>query len=316
MLVEEEIIAPLSLDREHREYPVSARDLPEYWGRWFVPVGGGYMKETNLAIFFHLGKSFMGMNLVEFTRPDLTNPVKLLDAVKLLNAPDLWLKDFLTQTEDMEMPDSRAAARTLLATIHGWFMDLVAALDHKNPHNAVVKDETISRFNAELKTFEEAFNRDCKYLYVFTVTPKGDRSTQILLTNPEKKFPTNLVKAMPQRTIDDLQEAGKCLVFDRPTASAFHICRATEGLMRAYYKKLTGHDWPPPPPPKIRPDWGVLVAQLAVNGAPKQITGRLEEIREDRNSFAHPDVTVSLEDGPLVYDLCTNIMHLIAKEMI
>jgi hypothetical protein len=122
---------------------------------------------------------------------------------------------------------------------------------------------------------------------------------------------------MPPKVIEDIQESGRCLAFERSTACAFHICRATEGLMRAYYKKLTGDDWPPPPPkPKMRNDWAVLVDQLGVEGAPKKIIERLKELREDRNSYAHPDVTVPIDEAPIVYETCTFVMFYIAKEMV
>jgi len=133
------------------------------------------MKETDLAIFYHVGKCFLGMNFLEGMRPSLTDPVNLVDALRLLNGPDLWLKDFLTETEAMEMSDSRTAARTLRITIAGLFGDLRAALaqDVSNAQTAVLESTTIARFMAELERFEEAFTRDCKQLNVFTVTPKG-----------------------------------------------------------------------------------------------------------------------------------------------
>lgn len=133
------------------------------------------MKETDLAIFYQVGKCFLGMNFLEAMRPSLTDPVGLLDAVRLLNGPDLWLKDFLTETEGMEMSDSRAAARRLRVTVVGLFGDLAAALrvNVKNAQDAIVTSETIARFHAELEEFEEAFMRDCRQLNVFTVTPRG-----------------------------------------------------------------------------------------------------------------------------------------------
>ena len=270
------------------------------------------MKETDLAIFYQVGKCFLGMNFLEAMCPSLTDPVGLLDAVRLLNGPDLWLKDFLTETEGMEMSDSRAAARRLRVTVVGLFGDLAAALrvNVKNAQDAIVTSETIARFHAELEEFEEAFMRDCRQLNVFTVTPKGLYSTRALIERPETKFPANLLAVMPQKTIQDLQEAGRCLAFDRPTACAFHICRATEALMLAYYEKLAKKPWP-----FAKRDWNIYNDHLAKEGAPQTITNRLAEIRTDRNAYAHPDITVPLDEGPIVYDLCTGVMFYMAKEM-
>jgi len=40
---------------------------------------------------------------------------------------------------------------------------------------------------------------------------------------------------LPSMTKYDFQEAVKCLVFDRPTAAAFHSLRAVEKALRQYY---------------------------------------------------------------------------------
>jgi hypothetical protein len=270
------------------------------------------MKETDLATFFHLGNCCKTMQFLEIMRPGPADPVRLSGAVRLLNGPDLWLKDFLTETEGMEMSDSRAAARTLRVTIGRLFGDLAAALEvnAKNAHDAVVEGATIARIRAELQTFEDAFTRDYKQLDVFTVTRKGLYSTRALIERPETKFSANLLAVMPQKTIQDLQEAGRCLAFERPTACAFHICRATEALMLAYYEKLAKKPWP-----FAKRDWNIFNDHLVKQGAPKAITNRLAEIREDRNAYAHPDVTVPLDEAPIVYDLCTGVMFYMAKEM-
>lgn len=267
------------------------------------------MKETDLTIFYHLGKSFLGMNFLDTMRPSMAEPVTLLEAVRLLNAPDLWLKDFLTEIEGMEMPDSRDSATKLRVIIGGLFGALAATL-HTNPKDAPVESTTIARFNAELKRFEEAFTRECRHLDVFAVTPKGLYNTRALIERAETKFPPNLVKVMPEKTIHDLQEAGRSLAFNLPTACAFHICRATEALMLAYYEALTGNAWPFP-----RRVWATYNDQLRISGAPAAITDRLNEIRSDRNSYAHPEITVSLDEAPVVFELCTGVIFLMAREI-
>ena len=62
--------------------------------------------------------------------------------------------------------------------------------------------------------------------------------------NAEAKFPKELLAVMPAKSIADIQEAGRCLAFERATACAFHICRATEALMLDYYEHLAGSPWP------------------------------------------------------------------------
>ena len=80
--------------------------------------------------------------------------------------------------------------------------------------------------------------------------------------------------------------------------------------MLAYYEKLAKKPWS-----FKKRDWNIYNDQLAKEGAPKAITNRLAEIRADRNAYAHPDITVPLDEGPIVYDLCTGVMFYMAKEI-
>ena len=117
------------------------------------------MKETNLAIFFHVGKCIAGLATMETLRSGISQPMKLLDMVRLLNGPELWMKDFLDEIEGMEMPDTKAAAITLRRTMTGFFGDLAVTL-HRNRSTPAIVDGTIvdsstlARFNAQLKRQE------------------------------------------------------------------------------------------------------------------------------------------------------------------
>ena len=78
-----------------------------------------------------------------------------------------------------------------------------------------------------------------------------------------------------------------------------------------YHELLTKAPWP-----HKKRDWKIYVEQLGVAGAPKAITRRLEEIREfDRNPYIHPDDNVSLEEAPVLFELCTGVIFLMAQEM-
>lgn len=262
------------------------------------------MQEVDLNLFYQFGKEMRTLALKE------EKPFKALG--RLINK-GRWLDKFLDNTTNVPFPRSRNAVEVLRAH--------VAELTHMQAGVAWgenVDTDQIEIAEAKIKRlladFEKAFEHECSQnLNVFAVTPKGDKSTRILIEEAEKKFPPDCLAVMSPIAIEDIREAGKCLAFERSTACAFHVCRATEGLMRAYYKHLTGNDWPPP---NIRsPNWKVLTDQLRVKGAPRTVWARLEELREDRNSFAHPDVTVPPDEAPIVYEICTSAMFYMAKEM-
>jgi hypothetical protein len=264
---------------------------------WFYPVGGGDMQRVNLHTFYRLGKNLQRVRDVRVNDTSISAFTPLI----IVN----WtFEAFIKASMDMAFPLSQNEA----VRLHAVVSDAV-----KGKH---VSQETAKELNRRIDDFETVFAREAQRVSVFTVTPKGIYDIEKLINEGENKFPPELLAVMPPNVIEDVQEASRCMAFERGTACAFHICRATEGLMRAYYKKLTGDDWPPPPPkPPMRKEWAVLVDQLAVEGAPRKIIERLKELRDDRNSYAHPDVTVPIDEAPIVYETCTFAMFYIAKEM-
>lgn len=281
---------------------------PDLWGAFSYQIEGLVnVRELNIVKFYQLGKELKSILKLKTgaTMFDVEGGWFTLVGIKP------WLHTFWEETKDLSIPKTRKAIGRLDRVVRKAGDRLMIDFQAKKDPTLTLEENTAVR--EALETFEKEFEHESRQLAVFGVTPKGDRDVRILIDDASKKFPQDYLAVMPQHVIDDLQEAGKCLAFERATACAFHICRATEALMIAYYEKLTGQPWPPPPMRKV---WGVIVDQLAVKGAPREITNRLKELREDRNSFAHPDVTVSKEEAPIVYEICTGSMFYMAKEML
>jgi hypothetical protein len=142
--------------------------------------------------------------------------------------------------------------------------ELAASMHESTGHSRTLAKEEVHLISTRKRVFEEKFEREYRYLDVFTVTQKGIYDTRMLMLRPEEKFPIRVRNRLPEQTLLDLREAAKCLAFDIPTACAFHICRATEALL-AYYEVLSGHTWSLP---KNR-DWKAYIDHLAKEGAPK-----------------------------------------------
>ena len=263
----------------------------KYWGVWFRQIGDGTVKETNLNVFFQFGMALENLNARISVKETVTSLY-----IYLYFAQD-WLYAFLRETESLKISDSRAAAGNLSLAIEPIKADFLLAGDRQ------ITQEEVSRFVSAKDEFEKAFDRDHRRLHVFTVTNKALFDTDTLLMNPEEAFPERLRAALPAQAMEDLKQAARCLVFDVPTASAFHICRGTESLMLHYYEKLAGEAWEWP-----QRDWKRYNEKLIELGAPKAVTDRLEEIRKlDRNAYIHPDKNVSLEEAPFLFTLCINV---------
>jgi hypothetical protein len=282
---------------------VSAKMLPAYWGRWFSDIERSDMKQTDLQVFYQLGAALQGIKKISVGMGGY-------DAVMTLVFPEQWLEAFLSETRSegdvIPLHDSRKAAEHLLK-----ISKRITTPFYANPsaERIITRDE-VGLLRSHLELFESEFARECKNLDLFAVTQKGLFSSRRLIEEAEKQFPENLLKVMPKQTVEDLKQAGRCLAFEVPTACAFHICRGTEALMLKYYEALTGSKWT-----LKKRDWGIYNDHLKKNGAPASITNRLDEIRQDRNAYTHPNMNVSLEDAPIIFNLCISVIHFMAKEI-
>jgi hypothetical protein len=274
--------------------------FPKYWGAWFVPIGDGEMKETNLNIFYQLGAALDHLQQVTFVNMDAS------DLLIYLVLPKEWLRIFLEQTREFPgLEKTRAAATTLMIALQKIMEGYPA-----NPQRKLTDVEVVGIMEAK-DQMEKNLEREHLNLPVFTVTEKGIYNLRLLIEQTEKKFSEKIRGTFSENTICDLKQAGKCLAFEVPTACAFHVCRATEALMLTYYEALSGHPWS-----FKKRDWNIYIEQLRVEGAPDRITTRLDEIRDmDRNPYIHPDTVVTLEEAPIVFELCTGVMFFMAQQI-
>jgi hypothetical protein len=282
-------------------YGKSGRQFPAYWGRWFAPVSETDMKLTNLNIFLQLGMSLQSMC------DNLRAGKDLGELLLQVTLPREWLIAFLRETNEVGhyLRETREKANDLLIAINDIYTPRRIAI-------GPTKSEEVTMLRQGADAIQLAFEREHRNLAVFTVTPKGTRDTGILIESPEEDFTETQRTILPTQFVADLKQAARCLVFEVPTACAFHTCRATESLILAYYKLLAGHEWN-----QKKKDWKIYIEQLVVEGAPKKITSRLDEIRDmDRNSYAHPDTNVTREEAPILYGLCSAVNYYMAEEIV
>lgn len=260
------------------------------------------MQELNLIKFYNIGKELKDLNTLVTGEPVFDSLMKLANV-------ETRLTEFWNETLELQIPKTREAVKLLMRQVGGTQRRFIEAIKTKSEDATLTLAENTA-IKSALSGFEREFEHESQELGVFGVTPKGDRSVRILLEDAAQKFPQNLLAVMPSDTINDLRQAGRCLAFELPTACAFHICRATEALMLAYYETLTGNAWA-----SSRRDWHTYNSHLATLGAPSTITNRLNEIRENRNSYAHPDITVPIDEASVIYELCSGVIFYMAKEI-
>jgi hypothetical protein len=283
-------------------YKFGARNLSSYWGKWFTPFSDSSMKTTNLNIFYHLGSE------LSILSEHCGTGQSVVDLLIYGSGSLEWLRAFLIETEEYDeyLRDSRRYISETLAALQA-----VTSRERVVSGVPVSESECGSLIWARQK-FEGLFEHECKRLQVFTVTPKGTRDTNLLIEAPETDLPKRVIPLVPEQFIYDLRQAARCLAFDIPTACAFHSCRATESLILAYYTVLSRKSWA-----FKKRDWKIYIEQLGVEGAPKRITTRLDEIRaSDRNAYTHPDENVPIDEAKVLYTLCSGVNYYMAEEIV
>ena len=79
---------------------------------------------------------------------------------------------------------------------------------------------------------------------------------EILSERIDKLFSKNTFHNLPTIAQYDFKEAGMCLAFDRFTASAFHLLRGTEDILKFFYETLLNKK------SKITDTWGTYSTEI------------------------------------------------------
>ena len=69
------------------------------------------------------------------------------------------------------------------------------------------------------KEFETVLANELPGLATYVVSPKGIFSTDDLIANAERQISEKCRGALNEKARGDIQQAGKCLAFELPTAS-------------------------------------------------------------------------------------------------
>lgn len=101
----------------------------------------------------------------------------------------------------------------------------------KEIHNAITNKirNTDKTLDAELNIISAYYLQNDKRI-----------SQEILENEMFKLFANDVFYLLPDIAFYDFDEAGKCLLFNRYTACAFHTLRGTEDTLKFYYQKLLG----------------------------------------------------------------------------
>lgn len=111
----------------------------------------------------------------------------------------------------------------------------------------------------------------------------------------------------------DISESGKCILYETPTAAAFHILRATESILKKYYKKFLRRS-------HQGKTWGQLLNELRNKQRgklPNTITlNQLWHIKDSfRNPTNHPEKTYDINEVQDLFNLCIDVINRMVNDI-
>ena len=285
----------------------SAPQLPD----WFVlPVGDGIaMQRVNVFQFYRLGHVVHALSTTK-------EGSKVKEVYYRLSSAQMWL-EYLLQDQLVPLGVARPACLTLLEAVKN-------ILKPPAPNSFVEPEESAPSLDMErtidpmeafnitndVQTFETVLGAQLQSLSTYFVSRKLAYETPLLIEEAETLLPEDIRKEVPE-AIQDLQQAGKCIAFEIPTAAGFHIIRATEAVIRKYYTASVGK----PPKMKMR-NWGTYIKNLATAKADARVTGFVDHIRETyRNPVLHPEETLTPQDAQVLLGVCVSAIVLMVSAM-
>ena len=168
--------------------------------------------------------------------------------------------------------------------------------------------EVLNNLKIAFTTFEITFKAELSVANLYVLTPKGAYDTNILAEYGARAFPESLESKVPEAFVD-ANQAARCLAFDLATAAAFHLHRAHEAVVHAYFKSIA----PKAQAPDRQP-LGVWIEALETHGAPKDVVAAIKDIiRLHRNPVLHPEnsLTESEEAIALLGSINTSMRYML-----
>ena len=136
-------------------------------------------------------------------------------------------------------------------------------------------------------------------------------SLDSLMNKPWQMFAKKTYFRLPNLATYDISEGFKCIVLSRATAAAFHLLRATEATLRAYYSQIVKRR-------RIQQlMWGNMLQHLRTRRKPdEKLLQRLDYIRDTyRNPTSHPEARYTIEQSQDLLGLCIDVMNSMAKSL-
>jgi len=206
-----------------------------------------------------------------------------------------------------------------LLKMKGW-NDAMAELEKfnkgvkkKSPIDKILHTKIIGLLNKADSTLDAEMNIKSGYIL-------GEKRiiTEKLTENISSIFSNDTFIHLPDIAKFDFTESGRCIAYDRHTASAFHSLRGTEDVLKFYYSHLTGKK------ATETQTWGYFLTEIEneIKNAkinplpPKELLQNLNSLRVFyRNKTQHPQLTYNSDEAQDLLFNCIKCVNEIMKDL-
>src|SRR6266699_3926173 len=164
------------------------------------------------------------------------------------------LLDFVTRTRPEFLTRTKEKAKDI-----GTILDpLVSAI--QSGASVSITPEEWGQLLHRIEEFELELQRESGKLYLACVENQRLLTPYVLIEKIENALAPKTWQYMSRVARREIEEAGKCLAFERYTGAGFHILRCIETIVREYVLAVTGSL-------PTRRDLGQYIETLKQNGA-------------------------------------------------
>jgi hypothetical protein len=167
----------------------------------------------------------------------------------------------------------------------------IKAILDKDGSSPIIDFWEAVQITQKLTAFKTVLEAEFQTAATYLVTGRRGYDIATLIETGEVIFPDELMRKVPAVQFD-LREAGKCIAFNLGTAAGFHLLRALELVIQAYWNVVMDSA----PLPENR-NIGAYIREMENGGKndPKVLVALKQIKNHHRNSLMHPEETLDLD---------------------
>ncbi|HAX91725.1 MAG TPA: hypothetical protein DCY07_05905 [Rhodospirillaceae bacterium] len=234
------------------------------------------------------------------------------------NILDGWIKGHFFPL-DTSKPDAMRLLSKIGNLFNKYYIDqstkqlkVPTGEDRIDPHEMAILYSMVEKF-------EHALAAELTHAPTYTANKRGIYSTYDLIENAYQSFSPTLRDVMPEAALAEFNIAGRALAFGLGTASAVHVLRAIELVLKRYYEMFSGTAVA-----KNERSYSIYLKKLATlsddetseRRPDKRLLQMLAQIKEHyRNPLTNPDSTITIDQATSLFGLATAAMTLMSEQV-